>query len=209
MGFCYLPVFAYSVGVGLNPDLSTGSVGYIDSIIGLVVVTLNSMFILVLRTLAQHLQNPFGVEAEDLCVLHYIRNTILMSRKILCALNVDKVCPALEKQLIDTRERRCGETEKVCMCALHIRCKCYIILCAIHLLYFSRCPSRTCRTPRPPPPSTRSPSCTRTCPCTCPSARRRAMARAGSRYALSVGTARDILLEFTCLYVLIHLYIHM
>lgn len=75
-----------------------------DSVVGGVIVFLYTAVILALRTLAQRLQEPFGNFEEDLSVLHYIRFTITMSRKILLALHVDRVSPDDEAVLVGVRE---------------------------------------------------------------------------------------------------------
>lgn len=72
----YLPLFSYSVALSLSAS------GLAD-IIGILIVTMNTVFFLGLREVGHFLADPYGADLHDLSVIHYIEATMLSSRRIL------------------------------------------------------------------------------------------------------------------------------
>lgn len=109
MVFLYLPLFSYGFACSYNVNIGNTLLSMHDTIIGALIVLLNSLVILALRTLAQHLQEPYGEDVEDLAVLHYIRFTIHMSMRILCASSVNDASEEDEAILAKVREKAFAE----------------------------------------------------------------------------------------------------
>mmetsp|Transcript_55120 Transcript_55120/g.130422 ORF Transcript_55120/g.130422 Transcript_55120/m.130422 type:complete len:574 (-) Transcript_55120:63-1784(-) len=88
--FIYLPLFSYSLGVDFGTtieDFGEQTMGehFIVLCVHMGIIFLQTFFILGLERLSYELQNCYGDDLQDLCVLTYVQETILRSRRILAA----------------------------------------------------------------------------------------------------------------------------
>ena len=79
----------------LPEQQTTGS-----ELVGGIVCIFCCIYVLGVRDLARVLQDPFGDDLQDLSVLHYVNDTILMSRRILLSLTPE-TCTETEEFVMD------------------------------------------------------------------------------------------------------------
>jgi len=82
MALVYLPLFAYSVATSVA-DATHGQQHSGVELIGVIIIFLNNLFVLGMRDLGHILQDPFGDDLQDMCVIHFVTYTFQMSRRIL------------------------------------------------------------------------------------------------------------------------------
>ena len=82
MALVYLPLFAYSVAVSVAESTHGQQHSGVE-LIGVTIIFLNNLFVLGMRDLGHILQDPFGDDLQDMCVIHFVTYTFQMSRRIL------------------------------------------------------------------------------------------------------------------------------
>jgi predicted membrane chloride channel (bestrophin family) len=97
----YLPLFAvdnaYSAGVGEE-------VHWTLDLVSLLIVLLQSIFVIGLRLLGQKMVDPYGDDLEDLSVIYYVKSTWQTSNRMLAAQLPGPVSPELEEELDRQKE---------------------------------------------------------------------------------------------------------
>jgi predicted membrane chloride channel (bestrophin family) len=97
----YLPLFAvdnaYGAGVGEE-------VHWTLDLVALLIVLLQSIFVIGLRLLGQKMIDPYGDDLEDLSVMYYVKSTWQRSNRILVAQLPGPVSPELEEGLDRQKE---------------------------------------------------------------------------------------------------------
>ena len=104
----YLPLLSLSVAsaVGSNNEEQDASAGvqWACDILGLVVVLLQSIFVIGIRVLAQKMRDPYGDELEDLSVLTYVIDAYHGSMRVLNCEQRGPLDSRAEQRLTDHRE---------------------------------------------------------------------------------------------------------
>ena len=95
----YPALFAFALGLSFKTDV----IHFEHELVGILCVVINTLFIVGVRRIAQHMHDPFGNYLEDLNVLHYLNFTIQASAKLLFTRTVGPVDEALERQLYAQR----------------------------------------------------------------------------------------------------------
>jgi predicted membrane chloride channel (bestrophin family) len=97
----YLPLFAVdnAYGAGVGED-----VHWTLDLVTLLIVLLQSIFVIGLRLLGQKMVDPYGDDFEDLSVMYYVKNTWQRSNRILAAQLPGPVSPELEEKLDRQKE---------------------------------------------------------------------------------------------------------
>jgi hypothetical protein len=73
-------------------------------VVNLLLVVLQSIFVIGLRVLGQKMVDPYGADKEDLSVLHYVRGAWRTSNRILSAELPGEVQPEVEARLEQRKE---------------------------------------------------------------------------------------------------------
>lgn len=79
MALAYLPLLAYCLALSVPPEFQSTGV----ELLGFLTIFLSCLFVLGLRDLGHILQDPFGDDLQDMSVMHYVTDTIDMSRRLL------------------------------------------------------------------------------------------------------------------------------